>query len=214
MSDIQKAYDTVNWDFLMKTLTLFGFPNQMVKWIMTCVSTTTFSINVNGEKIKLRKVQNSDIDPVKVLKEALDEFNMICRLVPNMGKSTVFFRNLKNLTKQEIIDVMPFKVGSFPVTYFGVPLITKQIGIESNSSCGWKQILNSSIWDVWHDNWSGKGPLSALIGQEALKHQSINTMDKTFSGLVSNTLESSGCDYTHLVVFSFPAWPWEEVGLE
>ncbi|GJX59010.1 RNA-directed DNA polymerase, eukaryota, reverse transcriptase zinc-binding domain protein [Tanacetum coccineum] len=69
---------------------------------------------------------HGDIDSLKVIKEALDEFNMISGLVLNMGKSTVFFGNLNNLTKQEIIDVMPFKVGSLPVTYLGVPLITKQ----------------------------------------------------------------------------------------
>ncbi|GJR25993.1 hypothetical protein Tco_1102225 [Tanacetum coccineum] len=60
--------------------------------------------------------------------KALDEFNMLSGLVLKIlgKKSTVFFGNLNNLTKQEIIDVMPFKVGSLPVTYLGVPLITKQ----------------------------------------------------------------------------------------
>ncbi|GKF23430.1 hypothetical protein Tco_0075752, partial [Tanacetum coccineum] len=71
-------------------------------------------------------LMGKNIDSLKVIKEALDEFNMISGLVLNMGKSTVFFGNLNNLTKQEIIDVMPFKVGSLPVTYLGVPLITKQ----------------------------------------------------------------------------------------
>ncbi|GKC59315.1 hypothetical protein Tco_1086913, partial [Tanacetum coccineum] len=72
---------------------------------------------------------HGDIESVKVLKGALDEFSMISGLVPNMGKSIVFFENLKNQTKQEIMDVMPFKDGTLPVTYLEVPLITKQIGI-------------------------------------------------------------------------------------
>ncbi|GJV79437.1 reverse transcriptase domain-containing protein [Tanacetum coccineum] len=37
--------------------------------------------------------------------------------------------------------------------------------------------------------------------------------DMTFSGLVSNIIESSGFDCTYLVVLSFLAWPWEKVGL-
>ncbi|GKE13017.1 RNA-directed DNA polymerase, eukaryota, reverse transcriptase zinc-binding domain protein [Tanacetum coccineum] len=47
--DIQKAYDTVNWSFLETILTHFGFPKRMINWIMICVKTTSFTINVNGE---------------------------------------------------------------------------------------------------------------------------------------------------------------------
>ncbi|GJR74233.1 RNA-directed DNA polymerase, eukaryota, reverse transcriptase zinc-binding domain protein [Tanacetum coccineum] len=47
--DIQKAYDTVSWNFLEDVLIKFGFPNKMVRWIMVCVSSSAFSICLNGE---------------------------------------------------------------------------------------------------------------------------------------------------------------------
>ncbi|GKE35218.1 RNA-directed DNA polymerase, eukaryota, reverse transcriptase zinc-binding domain protein [Tanacetum coccineum] len=47
--DIQKAYDTVDWTFLESTLVKFGFPKKMVKWIMACISSSSFSICLNGE---------------------------------------------------------------------------------------------------------------------------------------------------------------------
>ncbi|GKB74189.1 hypothetical protein Tco_0935601 [Tanacetum coccineum] len=47
--DIQKAYDTVSWKFLNDILMGFGFHKTMIKWIMACVSSTSYSINVNGE---------------------------------------------------------------------------------------------------------------------------------------------------------------------
>ncbi|GJY52436.1 RNA-directed DNA polymerase, eukaryota, reverse transcriptase zinc-binding domain protein, partial [Tanacetum coccineum] len=47
--DLQKAYDTVNWVFLEDILKGFGFHEKMVAWIMKCVTTTSFSIIVNGE---------------------------------------------------------------------------------------------------------------------------------------------------------------------
>nr|GEU90233.1 hypothetical protein [Tanacetum cinerariifolium] len=46
--DIQKAYDTVDWDFLRMILHGFGFHDKMVSWIMECVTTSSYSICVNG----------------------------------------------------------------------------------------------------------------------------------------------------------------------
>ncbi|XP_022013821.1 uncharacterized protein LOC110913288 [Helianthus annuus] len=47
--DIQKAYDTVHWNFLKDVLVRFGFNSRIVDWIMTCVSTPAYSLCVNGE---------------------------------------------------------------------------------------------------------------------------------------------------------------------
>ncbi|GJZ77649.1 hypothetical protein Tco_0642321 [Tanacetum coccineum] len=46
--DIQKAYDTVDWNFLRVILIGFGFHERMIGWIMECVTTTSFSISING----------------------------------------------------------------------------------------------------------------------------------------------------------------------
>ncbi|GJZ72126.1 putative reverse transcriptase domain, reverse transcriptase zinc-binding domain protein [Tanacetum coccineum] len=47
--DIQKAYDTVDWRFLGEILTWFGFHLLMTKWIMACVTSTSFSIGINRD---------------------------------------------------------------------------------------------------------------------------------------------------------------------
>ncbi|KAL2230690.1 UNVERIFIED_CONTAM: hypothetical protein Sindi_1663400 [Sesamum indicum] len=47
--DIRKAYDTVEWDFLLAVLQLFGFPPKFTRWIEECVSTTSFLIGLNGK---------------------------------------------------------------------------------------------------------------------------------------------------------------------
>ncbi|GKC60581.1 protein LAZ1 [Tanacetum coccineum] len=47
--DIQKAYDTVDCKFLRDILGGFGFHLTMVGWIMTCVTSTSFSLCVNGD---------------------------------------------------------------------------------------------------------------------------------------------------------------------
>ncbi|KAL2253007.1 UNVERIFIED_CONTAM: Transposon TX1 uncharacterized protein [Sesamum indicum] len=46
--DIRKAYDTIEWDFLVATLQLFGFSPTFTRWIEECISTTSFSVGLNG----------------------------------------------------------------------------------------------------------------------------------------------------------------------
>ncbi|KAL0322039.1 UNVERIFIED_CONTAM: Transposon TX1 uncharacterized protein [Sesamum calycinum] len=47
--DLRKAYDTVEWDFLLATLQLFGFPPTFTRWIEECVTSPHFSLYLNGE---------------------------------------------------------------------------------------------------------------------------------------------------------------------
>nr|GEX93710.1 RNA-directed DNA polymerase, eukaryota, reverse transcriptase zinc-binding domain protein [Tanacetum cinerariifolium] len=47
--DIQKAYDILNWDFLEGLLKQFRFHPKMILWLMVCIRTANFSINVNGK---------------------------------------------------------------------------------------------------------------------------------------------------------------------
>ncbi|GJU75270.1 retrotransposon protein, putative, ty1-copia subclass [Tanacetum coccineum] len=49
--DLQKAYDTITWGFIKDALDIYGFHKTMVNWTMTCVTSTKFSINVNGERV-------------------------------------------------------------------------------------------------------------------------------------------------------------------
>ncbi|XP_010431321.2 PREDICTED: uncharacterized protein LOC104715626 [Camelina sativa] len=47
-TDISKAYNKVEWEFLKQLLTKMGFNDQWVKWIMMCVTSVTYSVLING----------------------------------------------------------------------------------------------------------------------------------------------------------------------
>lgn len=47
--DIRKAYDMVQWEFVKEMLEGYGFPSKMVQLIMACVTTTSYSVRVNGK---------------------------------------------------------------------------------------------------------------------------------------------------------------------
>ena len=47
--DIAKAFDSVNWDFLLNTLRALHIPEDFIHWIKLCVCTASFSVQINGE---------------------------------------------------------------------------------------------------------------------------------------------------------------------
>lgn len=59
--DIKKAYDSIHWDFIQELLVNLKFPQEFIKWVMACITTTSFSINLNSssarreERLKTRR---------------------------------------------------------------------------------------------------------------------------------------------------------------
>ncbi|GJW60305.1 RNA-directed DNA polymerase, eukaryota, reverse transcriptase zinc-binding domain protein [Tanacetum coccineum] len=98
--DIAKAYDIVDL-----ILTQLCFADDL---LMLC----------NGDHVS-----------VEVLKDGITEFSKESGLVLNIHKSTIFFGSVKENEKQRILEVMSFVVGTLPMKYLGVPLITKNIGV-------------------------------------------------------------------------------------
>jgi hypothetical protein len=46
--DFEKAYDSVEWGYLDSVMAKMGFSTKWRQWIMTCVSSATVSVLVNG----------------------------------------------------------------------------------------------------------------------------------------------------------------------
>nr|GEW90959.1 hypothetical protein [Tanacetum cinerariifolium] len=109
--DIHKAYDTISWDFLIEVMLMVGFHDTMVHWIMTCITSASFSICINGDINRFFKGEgtqarrpyfailihpcdgddlmvlcNGDIESLKVVKKSLDDFSDVSGLFPTLAR--------------------------------------------------------------------------------------------------------------------------------
>lgn len=46
--DLKKAFDSINWDFVLHTMSAMGFPPLYLSWIKECISSPSYSIKING----------------------------------------------------------------------------------------------------------------------------------------------------------------------
>ena len=46
--DIEKAYDSISWEFLYQVMGRMGFSSRWLSWIKRCIPTASFSVLING----------------------------------------------------------------------------------------------------------------------------------------------------------------------
>nr|CAN71342.1 hypothetical protein VITISV_002439 [Vitis vinifera] len=141
--DIEKAYDHVNWRFLLSVLEKMGFGPKWRNWIFFYISTVRMTVLVNDTPTNFfsmfRGLRQGDPLSPYLFVLIMEAFNSLISRAEEKG----FIRGFK---KSEIIPVgdvedmdradavFGCKVGNFPITYLGLPL-----GAPHNSC---------SVWDV------------------------------------------------------------------
>ncbi|RVX06893.1 hypothetical protein CK203_015021 [Vitis vinifera] len=140
--DLEKAYDHINWDFLMTMMQKMGFGEKWTGWIRWCISTASFSILINGSPTAAglrgrggNGIQVSHLlfaddtlvfcedsqDQMVVLSWLLMWFEAISGLSINLNKSEILpVGRVENV--EVLASELGCKVGSLPSTYLGLPL--------------------------------------------------------------------------------------------
>jgi len=69
----------------------------------------------------------ANIDSMGFVRRVLDDFVVLLRLVINLEKIHVFISGMDDDLKASIFDLLCFRLGSSPIRYLGVPLITTRL---------------------------------------------------------------------------------------
>ncbi|KAL0430919.1 UNVERIFIED_CONTAM: Retrovirus-related Pol polyprotein from type-2 retrotransposable element R2DM [Sesamum radiatum] len=118
--DLRKAFDSVSWTFLSRVLHGYSFPPPFISWIMECISTSSFSMALNGSlhgffPRKRRLRQGDPMSPALFLL-SMEYFS---RLVKRRTSDSEFnfhpkCEKLKNTHLLFVDDLMLFSRGDLP----------------------------------------------------------------------------------------------------
>ncbi|RVX14298.1 putative mitochondrial protein [Vitis vinifera] len=187
--DIEKAYDSVNWKFLMRVMQKMGFGVKWREWIWSCISTAKFSVLINGEPAGFfsssRGLRQGDpLSPYLFIMgmEVLSAFIRRaveggcisgCRIQRGRGQAVnishllfaddaiVFYHSRREV--EEILEMaveLGCKVGKLPSTYLGLPL-----GAPNKAGNVWDGVEERMRWKLalWKRQYISKGGRIALI---------------------------------------------------
>ncbi|KAK3218481.1 hypothetical protein Dsin_012451 [Dipteronia sinensis] len=68
-----------------------------------------------------------------VLKVALDEFSLLSGLHANHAKSNIFTSGLSSTISHQLINLFSYTVGSLPIHYLGIPIISSRLCLRDCS---------------------------------------------------------------------------------
>ncbi|KAE8726982.1 hypothetical protein F3Y22_tig00005936pilonHSYRG00057 [Hibiscus syriacus] len=122
--DLQRAYDAIDWDFLICVVKKCGFGNRWCYWILKCISSARISVLVNEAPIEAFSISRG-------LRQGV--FELASGLKLNLKKSKMLGINVEELDLQRRANMVGCLVDKFPISYLGLPL-----GANQNTSNLWK----------------------------------------------------------------------------
>ncbi|XP_023773246.2 uncharacterized protein LOC111921907 [Lactuca sativa] len=147
-ADFNKAFDTVNWEYLDHVQMQMGFGQRWRGWIQGCLRSSSALILVNGSPTDefefSRRIRQDDAlfvgewseENIKNLARILRCFHVSSGLQVNFSKSRVFGIGVDHREVETLAKPLGCEPAKLPFTYLGVP-----IGANMKLLKNWKPVI-------------------------------------------------------------------------
>ncbi|XP_039006622.1 uncharacterized protein LOC120134212 [Hibiscus syriacus] len=183
--DLQKAFDSLDFEFVRIILHALGLPEKFVGWIWTFITGPSYSIVLNGSLVgyfkaaakgvfkyhpKCKKMGlphlyfaddllvfcKGSMDSVVGVQAVLDIFYSMSGLKLNASKCEIYPAGISAQQCAAIKDITGFTLGSLPVRYLGVPLVSRKLSVKDCHSLIDKIKAKLNIWANKHLSFAGR----------------------------------------------------------
>ncbi|GJS88192.1 RNA-directed DNA polymerase, eukaryota, reverse transcriptase zinc-binding domain protein [Tanacetum coccineum] len=166
--DFEKAFDSVNWSFLLDIMSQMGFSPKWCKWILACLSSASILVHINGSTTKEFTMERGlrQGDPLSPFLFSLSQkhyrgwsklnmihllhilncFHDVSGLKINLLKSRLFGIGV---FEEEVVNVaraVNCSNDSLPFSYLGLPIRRNLNKIDAWSNVVQKFIKRLSSW--------------------------------------------------------------------
>ncbi|XP_074319512.1 uncharacterized protein LOC141656500 [Silene latifolia] len=171
--DIKKAFDSLQWEFIDKMLQYYNFPPEFKNWILGCITSTWFSLKINGDRVGFFKDDlmlfvRGDIPFVVTVTQALKSFAKMSGLCANPEKTNIYMGGVRDNIKQGILQGTGYVEGAFPFRYLGLPLNDGKLNKGMFADLINKVQKALQHWSTYKLSYAGKISLlnSVIFGME------------------------------------------------
>ncbi|XP_074283135.1 uncharacterized protein LOC141607680 [Silene latifolia] len=148
--DLKKAYDSIEWSFIEEMLIALNFPHKMVQWIMQCVTSTSFSLFLNGNQFGYfkgcRGIRQGD--PMSPLLFTLC-MEYLTRILDLVTSSNDFHFHPH-------LQLSGFQQGAFPFRYLGIPISFKRLSSADSNVLVDKIVKKIRGWGTKKLSYAGR----------------------------------------------------------